>query len=146
MRNTRRELTAALIAFLILSSATRPASIPAKALAPSFQGSLDKRQQPKEVKTEEKADLDLSRSEMRELLERYNVDRGNLSRTYPVALSPTTRARFRQFYTQWRDGLAKLDFGAMGEDGRIDYLLFKSHLDHELRQLDLQAKQLAQIE
>jgi hypothetical protein len=34
----------------------------------------------------------------------------------------------------------------MSEDGKIDYLLFKNHLEYELRQLDIQAKQLSEIE
>src|SRR3989442_220382 len=89
---------------------------------------------------------DSSGSEMRDVIESYNTDRGSLSRTYPDALSPARRVRFKQFYERWLDTLPKLDFDAMGPDGRIDYLLFKNHLDHELRQLDLQAKQLAEIE
>src|SRR6185369_16540610 len=30
--------------------------------------------------------------------------------------------------------------------GKIDYLLFKNHLEYELRQLDLQAQQLAELQ
>src|SRR6266536_327367 len=82
--------------------------------------------------------LDTSGSEMRDLIENYNTNRGSLGRTYPDALSPARRARFKQFYEQWRESLAKIDFDAMGQDGRVDYLLFKNHLDHELRQLEMQ--------
>jgi len=83
---------------------------------------------------------------MRDVIENYNTDRGSLIRTYPDALSPVRRARFKQFYEQWRDNLAKIDFDALGQDGRVDYLLFKNHLDHELRQLEIQTKQWAEIE
>src|SRR5262249_40216833 len=31
-------------------------------------------------------------------------------------------------------------------DGRVDYLLFKNHLEHELRQLAIQARQFSEIE
>jgi hypothetical protein len=51
----------------------------------------------------------------------------------------------KQFYTDWLAALAKLDFDSMSQDGRIDYVLFKNHLDHELRQLDLQIKAQAEI-
>jgi len=34
----------------------------------------------------------------------------------------------------------------MSQDGKIDYLLFKNHLEYELRQLDIQARQLSEIE
>src|SRR6266498_4093668 len=90
--------------------------------------------------------LDQTGSEMRDVIENYNTDRGSLIRTYPDALSPVRRARLKQFYEQWRDNLTKLNFDAMGEDGRVDYLLFKNHLDHELRQLEIQTKQWAEIE
>ena len=34
----------------------------------------------------------------------------------------------------------------MSQDGKIDYILFKNHLEYELRQLDIQSRQLAEIE
>lgn len=87
-----------------------------------------------------------SQSEMRSMLERYNVDRGSLTRSYPRVSSPMRAARFRQFYQEWLGSLPGLDFNAMSQAGQIDYLLFKNHLEYELRQLDIQAKQLAEIE
>src|SRR5437867_5550756 len=59
-------------------------------------------------------------SEMREVIENYNTDRGSLIRTYPDALSPVRRARPKQFYEQCRRNLAKLKFDAMGEARRVD--------------------------
>lgn len=38
------------------------------------------------------------------------------------------------------DRIARLDFNSMSEAGQIDYLLFRNHLQHEIRQLDLSAK------
>src|SRR5260370_37638330 len=91
-------------------------------------------------------DSDSSHSEMRPLIERYMVDRGALNRTHPGSLSPARHDRFSQFYTAWLDSLKKLSFDTMGIDGRADYLLFKNHLEYELRQIDIQARQLAEIE
>ena len=85
-------------------------------------------------------------SEMRAAIERYTVDRGGLTRSYPVAISPTRRARFKKLYEEWLATLKSLDFDSMSEDGKIDYLLFKNHLEYELRQLDIQEKQLAEIQ
>ena len=85
-------------------------------------------------------------SEMRAAIERYTVDRGSLTRSYPVAMSTARRDRFRKFYEQWLASLKSLDFDSMSQDGKIDYLLFKNHLEYELRQLDIQAKQLAEIQ
>jgi len=33
----------------------------------------------------------------------------------------------------------------MSQEGKVDYLLFKNHLEHELRQLDIEEKQQAEI-
>ena len=85
-------------------------------------------------------------SEMRSAIERYTVDRGSLTRSYPVAVSPARRERFRKFYNEWLASLQSLDFDSMSEDGKIDYLLFKNHLEYELRQLDIQARQFSEIE
>jgi uncharacterized protein (DUF885 family) len=85
-------------------------------------------------------------SEMRAIIERYTVDRGSLARSYPVLRSSARRNRFRQFYTNWLEAIRKLDFDSLSQTGKVDYLLFKNHLEYELRQSDIQEKQLAGIE
>ena len=85
-------------------------------------------------------------SEMRSAIELYTVDRGSLNRSFPVAVSRARRERFRRFYSDWLASLQKLDFDSMSEDGKIDYILFKNHLEYELRQLDIQERQLSEIE
>ncbi len=85
-------------------------------------------------------------SEMRSTIERYTVDRGSVTRTYPVAGSQRRRERFRKLYTEWLASLQSLNFDSMSQDGKIDYLLFKNHLEYELRQLDIQSRQLSEIE
>src|SRR5438552_15831831 len=84
-------------------------------------------------------------SEMRPIIEYYVVDRGSLLRSYPVSSSPARRERFRKFYTDARERIQKLNFDSMSQEGKVDYILFRSHLEHELRQLDLEAKQMAEI-
>lgn len=88
---------------------------------------------------------DLSPSEMRPILEYYVVDRGSLQRSYPVAGSPARRERFRKFYSDALERIQKLNFDAMSQEGKVDYILFRTHLEHELRQLDIEEKQLAEI-
>jgi uncharacterized protein (DUF885 family) len=90
-------------------------------------------------------DLDSSPSELRGLIERYVADRGSLSRSYPVDISPARRERFKQFYSDWLATLAKLNFDTLGQEGKVDYLLFKTHVNHELQQEELQNKALAEI-
>ena len=85
-------------------------------------------------------------SEMRSAIERYTVDRGSLARSYPVGVSTSRRERFKKFYTEWLNSLQRLDFDSMTQDGKIDYILFRNHLEYELRQLDIQSRQLTEIE
>ena len=95
------------------------------------------------------ADLDLAeltstRSAMRAVIERYEQDEGNLSRFYHIASSPARRDRMRQFHNEWLGRLDQVNFDLLGEADRIDYVLFKNHIQHELRQLDIRAKALAE--
>src|ERR1041385_9215031 len=85
-------------------------------------------------------------SEMRSAIERYTVDRGSLTRSYPVAVSRARRERFKKFYSEWLASLQSLNFDSMSQDGKIDYILFKNHLEYELRQLDIQSRQIDEIE
>ena len=85
-------------------------------------------------------------SEMRSAIERYTADRGSLTRSYPVTVSQRRRDRFRKFYNEWLASLKTVNFDSMSEDGKIDYLLFRNHLEYELRQLDIQSRQLSEIE
>ncbi len=85
-------------------------------------------------------------SEMRSAIERYTVDRGSLSRSYPVNVSRARRERFKKFYSDWLASLQSLDFDSMSQDGKIDYILFKNLLEYELRQLDIQSRQINEIE
>lgn len=82
-------------------------------------------------------------SEMRGMIERYVADRGSLFRFHAVD-TPGRSARFKQFYTDWLAALGRAAFDQMSQDGRIDYILFKNHLEHELRQLDIRARARAE--
>ena len=84
-------------------------------------------------------------SEMRSSIERYTLDRGTLTRSFPVASSKARRERFKKFYSEWLRSLSTHDFDSMSQDGKIDYVLFKNHLEYELRQLDIQSRQLEEI-
>src|SRR5829696_2693388 len=85
-------------------------------------------------------------SEMRSAIERYAVDRGSLVRSYPVQASRSRRERFKKFYEESLASLQSLNFDSMSQDGKIDYILFKNHLEYELRQLDIQSRQINEIE
>ncbi len=89
--------------------------------------------------------VDNGTSEMRPIIEYYIADRGSLQRSFFVNNSPARRERFRKFYQDLLDRIQKLNFDAMSEAGKVDYILFRNHLEHELRQLDIEEKQQAEI-
>lgn len=138
MRKASSALTYALLVILVL---TTNASIPTWAQTGRTNGA-----NPKPATMNAESPFDSNVSEMRAAIERYTVDRGSLQRSYPVATSPARRERFKKLYNEWLASLLKLDFDSMSQDGKIDYLLFKNHLEYELRQLDIQAKQLDEIQ
>jgi uncharacterized protein (DUF885 family) len=95
--------------------------------------------------TPEFNELDSSKSEMRPVIERYVADQGSLSRSYPVESSPERLARFKQFYSDWLALIGKMDFDAMSHDGKVDYVLFKFHVEREQQRLEIRNRSLAEI-
>jgi uncharacterized protein (DUF885 family) len=91
------------------------------------------------------AKLAAAESRMRGAIERYLADRGSLLRFYTVESSAARRAKLQEFYSEWLATLGKMDFDALKHDEQVDYLLFKNHLNHELRQAELRAAQLAEL-
>ncbi|HEV8539279.1 MAG TPA: DUF885 family protein [Bacteroidota bacterium] len=92
------------------------------------------------------SEMDTSRSEMRGVIELFQADRDGTSRSYNVSLSPVRSARLLQLYNESLGSLKKQDFEAMSQDGKVDYLLFRNYLNHEIRQLQLQAKNAEEVE
>ncbi len=100
---------------------------------------------PKAATATDASETKIPESEMRAIIEYYVVDRGSLTRSYPVAISPARADRFRKFHSDALERMQKLDFDSMSQEGKVDYVLLKNHLEYELRQLDIQAKQLAEV-
>jgi uncharacterized protein (DUF885 family) len=88
--------------------------------------------------------LDLSASPLRPYIDSFTVDRIDLLRYYNVELSAARAERMRRFYSEWQDRLAHIDFNALPQDGKVDYVLFRNYLAHELRRIDFDAKSLAE--
>ncbi len=80
--------------------------------------------------------LDPTYAAMRSIIERFIVDRGSSERADRLPMSGPRRDRQRDFFTKWLQGLNKVDFTTLDQDGRVDYLLFQNELTHQLRQLD----------
>lgn len=79
------------------------------------------------------------------VVERYTADRMGLERKYDVPTSAEERDRLRRFYTDDLHQLDGIDFDALDQSGKVDYLLLASKLRFEGRQLDHEQKQIAEI-
>lgn len=91
-------------------------------------------------------DLNQPEGQVAGVIRRFTADRGNLNRFYSAPYSPIKRARFKQFYSEWLDVLNQIDFDALNQQEKVDYVLFKIQIDYELRQLDIEEKRFAEME
>lgn len=140
MRSISKAITHFLIGILVISGCFS-LSVPAQ----NSNGRTNA-PRPKPAATTGDPAAKTAESELKPAIERYTVDRGSLTRALPVPMSEKRSDRFKRFYTEWLDSLKKMDFDSMSQDGKVDYVLFKNHLEYELRQLDIQSKQLAEIQ
>jgi hypothetical protein len=74
-------------------------------------------------------------SELRDLVDRFVIDREALSRRYPVESSPERFDHLGRFYDDWRGRIAAIDFEPLGVEGRIDHVLLRNRVDYEKRLL-----------
>jgi hypothetical protein len=79
--------------------------------------------------------LDIVFSELRPMIERYQVDLRDMYRTYPMTASPTRRAKLDAFFAGQLQLLNAVHFDALSADGRLDFTLFRSLLEHQQKQL-----------
>ncbi|HZN65435.1 MAG TPA: hypothetical protein VFB66_09040, partial [Tepidisphaeraceae bacterium] len=85
---------------------------------------------------------DPSVSPMRSAIERYRDDRGALSRTNNLQLSPARHERLKGFYDESLKSLERADFDALDTPGRVDYLLLRNELRYELKRLNHRKREL----
>ena len=84
-------------------------------------------------------------SELRELVERFVVDRAEVERFASVKWSALHQRRMREFYATWQTRLAAVDFERLGVEGRIDATLLRTRLAHEVRLLEREAKRAGEV-
>ena len=81
---------------------------------------------------------------MRPVMQRYEADRHSLERKYPLVLSAVRWERMQSFFAGWLAALESIDFETLTHDDRIDYLLFRNHLRHQLRRLEIETVRAAE--
>jgi len=77
-----------------------------------------------------------SASELRDLVDRFALDRQALQRFYTVPGSNERRARLRAFQHAWLQALPTLDFAKLSREGQVDYVLLRNHIEYSLKLLD----------
>ncbi len=83
-------------------------------------------------------------SVMRGCIERYGTDYDAIDRSYGMPISPARNERMRKLYNDNLALLAGLTFESMSQEDRVDYIMFKNYLSHELRQLAIDSTKYAE--
>jgi len=79
--------------------------------------------------------------EMQPLLESFAADRRDLQRFYNLEQSAERRERLERFYKNWLERLPQLNFDAMKQDDKIDYIVFRHTLEHDIQAMQIRAKE-----
>ncbi len=90
--------------------------------------------------------LPAASDEMQDSIRRYTADYHTVSRAYDMPWSEARFERFDKMYHDWQGLLPSLDFDALNQQGRIDYILLRNELTSELSRLSLQKQRLAEME
>ena len=85
--------------------------------------------------------LDPSLSPMRGLIEGYLTDEQALKRRETVSASTQRYQRLKRFYSEHLQALGDQAFDNLDQDGKVDYVLYKSRLKFELQELEREKKQ-----
>jgi len=76
---------------------------------------------------------------------RYVTDRDVLQRRYSVAASAATRQALDAFKAEWLTRVEALDFNALGQNGKVDWLLLRGELVYARQQLARDARQAGEL-
>lgn len=82
---------------------------------------------------------------MRDFIEHYQADLRALSARYDVTESQARFTRLRLFRDEHLASLEKLNFEALDQAGRVDYVLMRNHLMLRQKQLDHEQAELAEV-
>jgi len=90
--------------------------------------------------------IDPSVTVMRGRIDQFRQDRGALGRLYSIDFSPGHEERFRRLFEENLAALEQVDFDALDQSSRIDWLLFRNHLQFGIRELGYASVKTAEID
>jgi len=82
---------------------------------------------------------------MADFIREYQADQNGVSRFYDLEWSEERFERLERLYNEWRQKLKALDFDALDQQGRIDYLLLHNKLNSQSADLRLEKEWLEQM-
>ena len=88
---------------------------------------------------------DESLKPMRQAVENYTASRAAMERKYEIPTDNGGPERLALFYADESRALAATNFDELDQAGKVDYLLLKSKLRFEARELEHQQKQIAEV-
>jgi len=93
-----------------------------------------------------RAASDSAASVMRVVIENFSADRDALDRTYPVRVSPERMARFDKFYGDELATLRAMDFDALSQEDKVDYLALKNFVSSRQHELAIDKKRAEEMQ
>ena len=85
-------------------------------------------------------------AEMQDTVRHYTTDHYTLMRAYNLPWSQLRMDRFEKLYRGWQERLPGIDFDALNQTGRIDYILLRNELTGQLNEETLQRERLKDME
>jgi uncharacterized protein (DUF885 family) len=82
---------------------------------------------------------------MTDFIREYQADLANISRFYDLQWSEERFSRLERLYSEWQEKLKALDFDALDQQGRIDYLMLRTKFNEERADLRLDREWLVQM-
>jgi hypothetical protein len=89
--------------------------------------------------------LDTGTSELQPVIERYEVDLRDLNRVYALPGSPLRQSKLEKFYADQLPLLERINFDALSQSGKVDYLLLRDRLLREQKQVANEGRQDAEV-
>lgn len=83
---------------------------------------------------------------MEEFIRRYSADANDTSRFYDLAWSEARFDRMERVYRDWQARLKEVNFDALDQAGRVDYVLLRDKLAEEIAHVGLDRKRLQEMD
>src|SRR3954463_1110415 len=85
-------------------------------------------------------------SNLQDFVREFSADWGSVQSFYDLPWAEARFDRMDALFKDWNDHLGAVDFNALNQQGRIDYLLVRNKLEHERASLALDRKRLGEME